>query len=108
MVLITFTYEYECIITGFKALGSPRQAGKNRMVTKPVRLRDRQGSQVVLCSVLFSHFTFIYACPIIMSLPFMIESSMVKSKVVYRCDERNRRLQLHSKCRRICAQEHVF
>lgn len=68
------------------------------MAPKPARQQERQGSQVVLCLVLFfSYFTFFYACPIIMSLPFMIGSSTVNNKVVCKYDERSRRFQLHGR-----------
>lgn len=98
-VLITFQCdEYECIVTVFKTPCSRRDARKNRMAPKPARQQERQGSRVVLCLVLFfSYFTFFYACPIIMSLPFMIGSSTVNNKVVCKYDERSRRFQLHSR-----------
>lgn len=98
-VLITFKCdEYECIVTVFKTLCSRRDARKKRMAPKPARQQERQGSQVVLCLVLFfCYFTFFNACPIIMSLPFMIGSSTLNNKVVYSYDERSRRFQLHGR-----------
>lgn len=105
-VLITLKCdEYECIVTVFKMPCSRRDAGKKGMAAKPAGQRERHGSPAILPSVVFfCYFTFFDACPIIMSLPFMIGSFTANNKVVYRYDERSRRSQLHT---RINAEEFV-
>lgn len=104
--MITFKCdEYECIVAVFKMLCSRRDAGKNRVAPEAAGQQERQGSWAVFPTVLFfCYFAFFYACPIIMSLPFMMGSSTVNNKVVYRYDERSGRFQLRT---RISAEEFV-